>query len=546
MSTRRRLALQWAALGSTVACALAACGPPPSLSAHDDSRLQVVTTTGLLRDIVENVGGDRVNAVSIIPDGADPHSFEPTLRSARDVVYADVAFSNYLMLEQQSVVKTLDANLREGVPNVSLAEDAVKYAAEIIQLVENPNLDTIWLGLRARGSGERHGADRSSEVLLSATEATGPGDVFGYLTGTFGETEVYFDSSDGFDAGNGYRDDTASLPTDAHTHMSWVFTEPGVYTLTLKAALQLDEQTRPIPIGESTFTFVVGVSPHDMAGDRTVLDEGHADLTVDLEAGELYALYDPSGGGEHTQVEHQAQDIVIAVPNKAIDEIPEGPGYEFLGRAGTQIYQLPQAVLGKHVHGEIDPHLWQNVGNVMAYAKLIRDTLISADPEGAAEYRAATDAYIEELDELDTYVRQRIAAIPASRRHLVTTHDAFGYLAAAYGIDIAGFVTPNPATEPSLVERRRLVRTIQTLEVPAVFLEPNLRSRSSVLTQIAQENDVEVCDIYADTFDERVHDYVTMMRFNADSLYRCLTRGLSDAELSHHSTQQESETHHDD
>jgi len=523
-------------IGATL---LAGCASPSGLSTHDD-RLQVITTTGLLRDLVANVGGDHVNVSSIIPDGADPHSFEPTLRSARDVVYADVAFSNYMLLEQQNVIKTLDANLGEDVPNVSLAEDSVKYAAEVIQLVENPNLDTIWLGLRARGDGEQYGADRSSQVLLSATDASGPGDVYGYLTGTFGDTEVYFDSSDGFDAGDGYKNDTATLPADAHTHMSWVFSEPGEYELTMQARLRIDGESRPVPIGESTFRFAVGVSSDEVAdSDDVVLDEGHADLTVDLDSSEIYALYDPEGGGEHTQEEYPADDVVIEVPNKAIDEIPEGEGYGFLGKPGTQVYQLPQAVLGKHVHGEIDPHLWQNVRNVIAYVQLIRDTLIDADPENAAAYRANAEAYIDELDELDAYVRRTLSRIPPERRHLITTHDAFGYLAAAYGVKVAGFVTPNPATEPSLVERRRLTRTIETLEVPAVFLEPNLKARSSVLTEVARENDVEICDIYGDAFDDRVTDYVSMMRFNADSLFTCLTRGLPESSLQPGETESE-------
>ncbi|MGL5860722.1 MAG: metal ABC transporter solute-binding protein, Zn/Mn family, partial [Phycicoccus sp.] len=180
----------------------------PVLTADSD-RLQIVTTTGLLRDLVQNVGGDLVDVASIIPNGSDPHTYEPTLRDARNVVYSDVAFSNYALLEEHNVIKTLDSNLQDGAVNVSLAEEAVKYAAEIIPLVENVNLDTVWLGLRAYGDGAAgYGATRTSEVLLSARDVTGPGDVFAYLTGTFGDTDVYFDSSNSFDASNGYKNDT--------------------------------------------------------------------------------------------------------------------------------------------------------------------------------------------------------------------------------------------------------------------------------------------------------------------------------------------------
>jgi len=210
------------------------------------------------------------------------------------------------------------------------------------------------------------------------------------------------------------------------------------------------------------------------------------------------------------------------VPNKALSEIPAGGQFSFLGRAGAPIHQLPQAVLGKHVHGEIDPHLWQNVRNAMAYVELMRDTLSAADPGGSEQYRDNADAYLAQLDELDAYVASTVGEIPIAQRNMVTTHDAFAYLADAYGLSIAGFVTANPATEPSLADRRKLTETIENLDVPAVFLEPNLAARSSTLTEVAAEQGVDVCSIYGDTFDSHVRTYVEMMRFNAESLRDCL------------------------
>lgn len=506
-----------------VLCA-GACASPGTLSQADD-RVQVVVTTGILRDLVTNVGGDRVSVASLVPDGADPHSYEPSLRAVRNVVYADVAFSNYLLLEQQAIIKALDANLPDAVPNISLAEAAVRYAAEIIPLVENLSLDTIWLGLRVRGTGAALGATRASDVLLSAVDVEGPGDLVAYLTESFGSPTFSVDSTDGFDASNGYRDDTATLPPDAHTHMSWAFTEPGTYRLTMQAALAVTTEQRPVPMGSQTFTFAVGVNPYTVAGMdvREVLSGGHADIAVDLDEASLHLFADPHGGGDATQERYDPATTVIEVPNKALHEIPGDPGFRFLGPAGDPIYQLPQAVLGRHVHGEIDPHLWQNVRNAISYVELIRDTLIGVDPAGAADYRANATAYIGELEVLDGYVRDTIAQVPEADRHLVTTHDAFGYLGAAYDVAISGFVTPNPSTEPSLAERRRLTETIRNLDIPAVFLEPNLAARSSTLTEVAREQGIEVCPIYGDSFDEHVTTYVQMMRANAESLRTCLT-----------------------
>ena len=206
----------------------------------------MVATTGILADLVRNVGGDRVTTLSLVPDGADPHAYEPSLRDVRDIVYADLAFSNYLLLEQQSIISALDANLPDGVPNISLAEEAVKYAAELIPLVENVALDTIWLGLRVRGDGEELGATRSSEVTLRAVDVRGPGELIAYLTGSFGQADRYLDSSDGFDAASGYEEDSVQLPPAAHSHMSWAFTRPGVYELDLEALIQVGRTSRPV------------------------------------------------------------------------------------------------------------------------------------------------------------------------------------------------------------------------------------------------------------------------------------------------------------
>jgi anchored repeat ABC transporter substrate-binding protein len=499
---------------------LGACAEPVGLS-PSDGRIQVVTTTGILRDLVANVGGDRVRVTSLVPDGADPHSHEPSLRSVRDVVHADVAFSNYLLLEQQSLISTLDANLAPEAENVSLAEEAVAYAAELIPLVEDVTLDTLWLGLRVRGSGADVGADRSSRVLLSATGLDAPGDLIAYVTGSFGEPRFAADSTDGFDPGSGYDGDTSALPPAAHSHMSWAFTEPGVYRLDLRASLALSATARPRPVATTTVTFAVGVDPGTVPGmaGAAVLDAGHADVTVDLDRDEIVLLHD---GDSTDPLRHDPAATVLAVPNRARQEVPGDPALRFLGRPGEPVYQLPQAVLGRHVHGEIDPHLWHDIDNAVAYVNIIRDTLTRADPTGAATYRDNARAFVGELEDLDREIDAELSAVPASRRHLITTHDAFRYLARDRDFDIAGFVTPNPATEPSLADRRRLAETIRNLRVPAVFLEPNLIARSSMLTEVAEAAGVEVCPLRGDTFDAGARTYVELMRANARSLRRCL------------------------
>ncbi|RSM80000.1 anchored repeat ABC transporter, substrate-binding protein [Kibdelosporangium aridum] len=486
-----------------------------SASGSDSARLKVVTTTGILADLVHNVGGDRVEVSSIVPAGGDPHSYEPTPKDATRVTEADVTFTNHLLLEQQSLIKTIDANARNKDLNISLAEASETYGAHVIPLVENIGLDVLWLGLRVRGEGAQRGATRTSEVRLSATKLEGPGSLVVYLTESLGEPRIYFNSADGLTAA-----DTTSLPPAAHTHVNWAFSKPGTYRLTLTAALD-NGDGRAIPLGEGTFTFAVGIDPHTVSGPgMTVLGEGHTDLTVDLDSGRLYTFNDVKGGGKQTEI--SAEQAVIDVPNRALVSVPDDARFAFLGQPGSQVHQLPQAVLGKHVHGEIDPHLWQDVENVKAYTQLIRDGLKRADPDGAATYDQNTKNYNQKLDELHKYVADQVGRIAAGNRQLITTHDAFGYLADAYGMTVAGFVVPNPAQEPSVQDIRKLTETIRNLKVPAVFMEPNLVQRASVLTQVAKDQNVRVCLLYGDTFDDKAPSYVDMMRHNADELRKCL------------------------
>jgi len=495
-----------------------------SSTADEDSGasgpLRVVSTTEILADLAGEVGGERVESTSVVPPGGDPHSYEPSLSDAVRISEADVAFTNHLLLEEQALIKAVDSNVREGTPNVSLAEVSETYGANVRPLVEDIGLDVLWLGLRVRGAGEARGATRTSEVQLTPTALEGPGDLTLYLTESLGQPVVYWDSADGFDA-----DDVTTLPPEAHTHLNWAFDAPGVYQLTLAASLDNGDGA-VTALGESTFTFAVGVDPAGVepatpgGAGRVALGDGHTDLTVDLDTGELYAWGDPDQGLD--QRELAATEVVIDVPNKAIEQVPEEPAFAFLGEPGAEVYQLPQAVLGKHVHGEIDPHLWQDVTNVKSYVQLMRDTLVQADPDGAEEYRANTESYLAELDELHRYVADTVAQVPVDRRQLITTHDGFGYLADAYDLTVAGFVVPNPAQQPSVEQVDRLTRTIQNLDVPAVFLEPGLNHRGGVLHQVADDNGVQVCKLYGDAFDEQVDDYLSMMRWNADEIARCL------------------------
>ncbi|MBI1868312.1 MAG: metal ABC transporter substrate-binding protein [Methylocystis sp.] len=170
-------------------------------------------------------------------------------------------------------------------------------------------------------------------------------------------------------------------------------------------------------------------------------------------------------------------------------------------------------------HG-VDPHAWQDVANALIYVANIRDALIEADPQGAEFYKANANAYQAKLTALDEDIRQGVASIPKERRRIVSTHDAFGYFAARYGLE---FIAPQGVSTESEASARDIARIIEAAKqhkVAAVFLETIVDPR---LTQrIAAETGAKVGGaLYSDSLSDATGPaatYIDMMRHNVREL----------------------------
>jgi manganese/iron transport system substrate-binding protein len=173
-------------------------------------------------------------------------------------------------------------------------------------------------------------------------------------------------------------------------------------------------------------------------------------------------------------------------------------------------------------HLGANPHLWLSIEAASLYIEVIRDSLIQIDTERADEYRENADSYLAELTDLQQYVAQQANSVPAVNRMLVTTHDAFPYLAREIGFKVVGVVAVSPGQEPGASTIADLTNVIQSSDVPAVFMEPQLGSESDVLERVAEDTGVKVCVLYSGTLDDKVKGYLDLMRFNADELARCL------------------------
>ena len=137
-----------------------------------------------------------------------------------------------------------------------------------------------------------------------------------------------------------------------------------------------------------------------------------------------------------------------------------------------------------------DPHAWQSVPNAKVYVTDIANALAAADPDDAEFFRAQAKAYLEKLETLDREVREAVAKIPPERRKVISTHDAFGYFAAEYGIRFIAPLGVSTETEPSARDIAAIIGQIKAARIPAVFLE-NI-SDDRLIRRIAAETGAKV------------------------------------------------------
>lgn len=173
-----------------------------------------------------------------------------------------------------------------------------------------------------------------------------------------------------------------------------------------------------------------------------------------------------------------------------------------------------------HGHDAVDPHAWQDLRHGQSYVRTILAGLQAADPAGAVAHAARAEAYLARLSALDAWVRAEIGRVPEARRVVVTSHDAFGYFGAAYGVRFIAPQGVSTAAEPSAAEVARLIRLLKREGITAVFLE-NM-ANPATLNRLAAEAGVTVKGrLYADALssaDGPAPSYEAMFRHNVGLL----------------------------
>jgi len=173
-----------------------------------------------------------------------------------------------------------------------------------------------------------------------------------------------------------------------------------------------------------------------------------------------------------------------------------------------------------------DPHVWGNAQNGIIMVKAIRDKLIEIDPENQGKFTENAAKLIEELQELDSWIKVQIATIPPNQRKLITSHDAFQYYSNAYGLEIPGtLIGISTEEQPSAQTIKNLVEIIRNSGVKAIFAETTINP--TLIETVAQESKVKVAQdkLYSDSISVKgteADSYVKMLKVNTRTIVNAL------------------------
>ena len=363
---------------------LIACGTGSTTDEATSDKINVLATTPMLGDFVNQIGGENINLTILMPPEVDPHTYDPSPQDATKIADADVVFYVGLKYEPSALIK----------------------------LVENTS--------------------NSDSVLVEVGESINP---IEFSEEGHDDHDDHKDHDDHDEEGHDDHDEEGHDDHDEEGHDDH------------------DEE---------------GHDDHDEEGHDDHDEEGHDD-------------HDEEGHDDHDEEGHDDHD------EEGHDDHDE-EGHE--GHEG-------------HDHGAEDPHFWFDPLRVAMAAELMMNQLIELDPSNSEAYKTAGEAYISELNELDSTVSALIETVPSENRKLITTHESLGYLEARYGVEVLTTIIPSlsSADEISPAELVDVLDVIEDNDIKVIFVESEAPSVYAE-TIAAEANIKTVTGLWVETLRE--------------------------------------------
>lgn len=246
---------------------------------------------------------------------------------------------------------------------------------------------------------------------------------------------------------------------------------------------------------------------------------------------ETYSIV-PIGGDPHTYSPSPSDvDLVASADIVLINGLTfEGWITELIENSGTEaevilITEGVEPITSIKYDNASDPHAWMNAANGLIYAQNIATALQNRDPLYLDHYETRLRSYLQELRDMDRYIKEQISTIPPEKRILITSHDAFQYYGRAYGIQLNAVMGISTESKAQTKDVQRIIDAIRENEVPAIFIESTINPK--MLQQIAKDYNVNIGgELYSDSIGDEESDaptYLAMLKHNTDIIVNALT-----------------------
>jgi zinc/manganese transport system substrate-binding protein len=256
---------------------------------------------------------------------------------------------------------------------------------------------------------------------------------------------------------------------------------------------------------------VLGDMIHEIAGDR-------AQVTTLVGPNGDAHVFEPSPADAQRLAE---ADLVIVNGlglEPWMDRLIRSTGYK--GAVAVASEGVVSRTMSEEGATVTDPHAWQDLRNGQIYVRNIAAALAKVDPDNAKTYDANAMRYANQLAELDKWVRTQIDMVPQSKRKVITSHDAFGYFGAAYGVEFLAPVGISTEAEPTARQLAGLIDQIKREHINTLFIE-NITDPRLVET-IGRESGAQMGgELFSDALSDPsgpAPNYVSMFKNNVPKL----------------------------
>ena len=464
--------------------------------------LTIVATTGHIGDAVARIAPNAALTVLMGP-GSDPHTYFPSTREVQQMQRADIVFWNGLELEIQMTAALQDLGDRGFEVGRAIPESML----------------LAWEG--HHDHDDHHDHDHDGDHHHDDAHAHDHGRA---AMGEIGEFKI-------LDRGAN-RAVVANIE-DNHWH-GRIPTVPLGDRVSLGAIIvSADGRNRDLS-DPAVNDFVVGLAPGAAGGIVEFVDHGDHVHIRGIAEGSTSVVFSWTHRGE---LRYTTPPIAVHVGHEADhdhdgdhhddDHHHEADHHDHDHDHGHESHGHSHDHDGHHGHdhGEHDPHVWHDLDLWVIAVEAIAERIAQVDPANAATYRANAQAYIAELRELQAYARQRLNEVPAANRFLVTSHDAFGYLARAYGWQARGILGISTEDEAGVRDIQELAHFIVENGVRAIFFETAADQRATVALQEAVRARggtvvVSSAALYSDALGERAptNTFIGAYRHNVDTI----------------------------